>query len=90
MKCAALIKTLPPKLYFQLKYLIKDDINSGLKNINIACLEITEAIRAAKLKDPTLNQGSFKLDFNGISSFKEQYRVPKDRKLKTISTITKR
>ena len=90
MKCAALIKTLPPKLCFQLGYLIKDDIDSGLEDIGIACLKITEAIRAAKLEDPTLDQGSFKLDFNSISSFGEQYRVPRDRKLEAISTITKR
>ena len=90
MKCATLIKTLPPKLYFQLGYLIKDDIDSGLENIGIACLKITEAMRAAKLKDPTLDQSSFELDFNGISSFEKQYRVPRNRKLKAISTITKR
>ena len=90
MEYTALIKTLPPKLYFQLGYLIKDDIDSGLEDMGIACLKITEAMRAAKLKDLTLNQSSFKLDFNGISNFKKQYKVPRDRKLKAISTITKR
>ena len=55
MKCTALIKTLPPKLYFQLEYLIKDDINSRLKNIGIAYLKIIKAMRAVKLKNLTLN-----------------------------------
>ena len=55
MKYTILIKTLPPKLCFQLGYLIKDDINSGLEDMGIAYLEIIEAMRAAKSENPILN-----------------------------------